>query len=184
MSRTLLLAGLVAAYLTAGLWGRIGELLTPNRFDPFLPLARSVELRVGERRFAEARPLADSLARAYPDQPLVAFWRARIQHGLGNASGEALAWEDYIRMSSAPAEACPAIAEAYAAAGRTADALRGYERCAAFTPDDSDRIVDLGDAYARARQRADARQAYARALQHDGDNPALLARVAALGDPR
>jgi tetratricopeptide (TPR) repeat protein len=180
MSRILLLGALAGVYLAAGLGGRIGELLSPNRFDPFLPIARSVELRIGERRFAEALPLANSLARTYPTEPLVAYWRGQIARGLGDAPAEAAAWEDFVRLSTAPADACPALAEAYARAGKAPEALRAYERCAQFAPDDPDRLADLGDGYARAGRRADAHAAFARALALDPENPALAARTSAL----
>ena len=184
MSRTLLLAALTAVYLAAGLWGRLGALVSPHRFDPFLPLARAVELRIGAGRFAEALPLAASLARTYPDEPLIAFWRGQIQHGIGDGAAEAAAWEDYVRLSPAPGEACPALPEAYTRARREADSLAAYERCAAFAPDDPDRLADLGDAYARAGRPRDALAAFSRAAALDGDNPSLVARLSALGGER
>lgn len=184
MSRTLLLAALTAVYLAAGLWGRIGALVSPHRFDPFLPLARAVELRIEAGRFAEALPLAASLARTYPNEPLIAFWRGQIQHGLGDAGAEAAAWEDYVRLSPTPSESCPALPVAYARAGRDADALAAYERCATFAPDDADRLVDLGDAYARDGRGRDALAAFSRAAALDDDNPSLAARLSALGGER
>jgi tetratricopeptide (TPR) repeat protein len=179
-TRALLLATLAAAYGASGASDRIAALAHPNRFDAFLPLARAVELRIGAGRFAEAQPLADTLAHTYPTAPLIAFWRAQIRRGLGDAAGEASAWEDYVRLSETPAEACPAIAEAYARGGRADRALDAYRRCAGFAPEDSDRLLDLGDAYQRAGRGAEAAAAFARALPLDPDNPWLAARLSKL----
>lgn len=166
--------------MAVALSGWAGDLWRRGQFDPFLPLARTVEQRVGEGRFAEALSLAGDLQRTYPGEPLIAHWLGRIHHGLDNAQAEASAWEQYVRLSPTPGEACPALPEAYARLGRGGDALTAYERCARFDPDDGDRFIDLGDAYARAGRTAEARQAFDRARQIDPDNPPIATRLAKL----
>jgi Flp pilus assembly protein TadD len=153
-------------------------------FDPIDSIrfcrSRAPSSSASAGRFAEAQPLAETLAHTYPNEPLIAFWRAQIGHGLGRAAAEASAWEDYVRLSTTPAEACPALAEAHARAGRVDAALDAYERCAGFAPDDSDRLIDLGDAYQRAGRSHDAAAAFARALPLDPDNPWLAERLSQL----
>ena len=171
---------LLAAYVAVALRGWAGDLWRRGQFDPFLPLSRTVEQRVGERRFAEALPLASDLQRLYPREPLIAYWLGRIHHGLDNAQAEAKAWEEYVRLSPTPGEACPALPEAYTRVGRSPDALTAYERCAQFDPDDGNRFMDLGEAYSRAGRSVEARRAFDRARDLDPDNPLIVARMAGL----
>jgi predicted Zn-dependent protease len=136
-ARALLLLALFAAYLTFGLRSVAGDLVSRGRFDPFLPAARGVEHRIEEGRFQEALPLALDLSRAYPDEPDVATSLARIYHGLGDPSNEARAWEKYVATSPAPAEACPALTQAYQQAGQSAEAQNAAARCAEFEARDA-----------------------------------------------
>ncbi len=136
MRRTLLLSALLALYLASSVRSAVGGFFRRDAFDPFLPSARALEQRMAENRFSEALPLAADLDRAYPREPQIAMWLARIHHGLGDAAREAAAWEQYVALSPAPAEACPAWPDAYAHAGRSAESRRAAERCAAFGEDD------------------------------------------------
>jgi tetratricopeptide (TPR) repeat protein len=176
--RTFVLLALFAVYLATALRGVVGELARRGRFDPFLPLARTVERRVEEGRFAEALPMAADLDRTYPREPQIAFWLARIHFGLHDTAREIDAWESYMRDSPAPGEACPALPEAYERAGRGDDGLRAYERCAGADPDSADRLIDLGDAYARRGEAAQAVAQFTRAKALDPDNPFIAARLA------
>ena len=180
MRRTFLLVLLLAIYLASHVRSLVGGVLRRGEFDPFLPAARALEQRVGEGRFADALPLARELERTYPRDAQVAFWRARVHHGLNDSRSEAAAWERYIALSSAPEEACPALAEAYARAGRPAESLQAYERCAAFDDGDVGRLVDLGEAYARAHRTRDAIAQYERAASIDPGDPNLVSRMTAL----
>jgi tetratricopeptide (TPR) repeat protein len=161
----------------------VGSLAGRGAFDPFLPLARALEQRIGDGRFGDALPLAKALERAHPREPQIAFWLARIHHGLHDAESEAAAWERYVELSPAPAEACPALPEAYAAAHQPGEALRGYERCAAFDETDVQRLVDLGDAYAKANRPRDAFAQFERTARLDPDDSALASRLTAFRDP-
>ena len=180
MRRTLLLTVLLCAYGALAFRGTARHLIRRGAFDPLLPLARSVEHRIGDQRFAEALPVALELQRAYPTEALVVYWLAQIHHGLNDAAAEADAWERYVAISPARAEACPALPESYARLRRDDDALSSFERCARFDPDDGDLAMDLGDAYQRAGRVADARAAFERAAQLDPDNPLVVHRLAAL----
>jgi len=137
LRRALLLCALLAAYLTFGLRSVAGDWLSRGRFDPFLPAARAAEYRIEEQRFAEALPLVLDLWRAYPRESEVALSLARVQHGLRDAAAEAAAWEAYVKLSSAPAEACPALQDAYARAGKLAEAREAAARCLQFEARDA-----------------------------------------------
>jgi tetratricopeptide (TPR) repeat protein len=178
--RTLLLLFLLAVYLAPTVRSMAGEFFRRGAFDPFLPAARALEQRIGEGRFADALPLARELERTYPGDAQVAFWLARVHQGLNDSGSEAAAWERYITLSAAPEEACPSLPEAYARAGRLAESLQAYERCAAFDDGDVVRLVDLGEAYARAHRTHDAIAQYERAASIDPGDPNLVSRMTAL----
>ena len=177
LRRPAVLAALAAVYVVVGFRSLIGEIFRRDAFNPFLPPARALELRLEDGRFAEALPLALDLDRAYPHEPQIAMWLARVHHGLNDAAREADAWESYVGLGTAPAEACPALPEAYARAGKPSDALRAYERCTTFAPNDAEAVIDLGDAYARERRWHDACAQYTRAAELDPDNPLPAARL-------
>jgi tetratricopeptide (TPR) repeat protein len=183
MKRTVLLVALLLAYAWTALHGIVGEALQ-RKFDPFLPLARRLELQVEEKRFADALPLALDLEKTYPSEPMIAFWIGRIRNGLGDRRVEAAAWEHYIAISSTPSEACPALPEAYAAAGQGDRALDAYARCAGFDASDADRLVDLGDAQLRAGRARDALTAFRRAAAIDPDNPLIVRRLQSVPEAR
>ena len=171
-----LLAAYVAVFASARLSGRNGD-----RLDPLTPRPRAVERAIGERRFADALPLALEDARATPRDPLPQHWLALIEQGLGRADEEAAAWERYAALSSAPGAGCPDLPEAYARAGHDAQALAAYERCAKDDDTEPQRLIDLAAAYARNRRFTDARVAYERAARLDPLNPAIPSRIASLG---
>lgn len=134
--RTLLFVALLVLYFGSALRPVIEDRLRHGAFHPFLAPARVLEQRLAEERFAEALPLARDLDRTYPGEAQIALWLARIHHGLNDAGAEAAAWERYIVRSSAPEEACPALPEAYARAGRPDASRDASARCTAF--DDAD----------------------------------------------
>jgi tetratricopeptide (TPR) repeat protein len=144
--RILLLLALLAMYSASDVRSMMGGLFRSERFDPFLPAGRALEQRIGDGRFAEALPLAIELDRTYPRQPQIAFWLARVHHGLNDAAREAAAWERYVATSPAPAEACPALPEAYEHAAQPDASLRAYERCAEWAPDDEELRSDVEEA--------------------------------------
>ena len=178
--RTLLLAALLSAYAAAGVRPAIGDALRRGRFDPWLPAARALEQRIEEARFADALPLAQELDRVYPREPQIAWWLARVHHGLHDPRREAAAWEAYVDTSAAPDDACPALADAYAQAGRAPDALHAYERCVQFAPEDPEARIDLGEAYARAGRQSDAQAAFDAAARLDPANPVAVRRLQAM----
>lgn len=182
MRRTFLLVLLLAIYLASHVRSMVGDVFRRDAFDPFLPTARALEQRVAEGRFAEALPLAMELDRAYPRQAPIALLLARVHHGLNDAVQEAAAWERYVATSPAPAEACPALAEAYARAGQPAESLRAYERCAQLAPDDPEALINLGDAYVRQGRGREARAAFERAVDFDPENVDIHRRLRTMLD--
>ena len=131
MTRSTLLVALLAAYAAVFLpravrtSGRAG-------FDPLQPRPRSVEELIVAKRFADALPLATELRAAFPDEPLVAYWLARINGGLDQPLAEADAWDAYVSLSNAPQEACPSWPRALSQANLQDRARAATERCAAF----------------------------------------------------
>jgi tetratricopeptide (TPR) repeat protein len=176
MARTALLLTLLTTYL-AVVVRLAGPTVGERHLDALAPQPRSVEQAIGERRFADALPVALELQRTHEDEPLVAYWLATIFHGLDRPRDEVAAWETYIRLSSAPAEACPAIADAYQRLGDRARALELYRRCVDYDPREPDRLVDLGAACERERKFDQALVAYRSAARLDPHNPMLARRI-------
>ena len=169
--RTLLLVVLLLIYGVFAFRGVLRGVVHRGAFDPLQPLARTVETRIGEQRFAEAMPVALELQQAYPNEALIAYWLAEIHHGLDHPAAEAEMWERYMSLSPAPAEACPALPMAYATLHRKDQALTSFERCAQLTPDDPDALIDVGRAYLAVGRTGDAANAFERAAAIDPDNP-------------
>lgn len=132
MNRDALLVVLLVAYGAVLGQGAAGRVVGQTRFDPLAPRPRLVEQFIVAGRFADALPLATELHAMYPAEPLVSYWLARIEHELNQPRAEAEAWEDYVRLSNAPAEACPAWPDAYTHLGDTARARAALERCEAL----------------------------------------------------
>ena len=113
-------------------------------------------------RYREALPPTERLTIKLPSQAIYLDRLARIRHELGDARGEAAAWEGVFRTSPTPTEACPMLAQAYEAARDAARTLDAYERCVQVEPDNPDALVYLGRAY-NAAERGSGRQARSRA---------------------
>jgi tetratricopeptide (TPR) repeat protein len=176
MSRTALVLTLLAAYIAVmvRLTGCSG---VDRTLDALAPQSRSVEQAIGQGRFAEALPVALELQRAHEDDPLVAYWLATIFHGLDRPRDEVAAWQTYIRVSTTPLDACPAIAEAYERLGDSARALEQYRRCVDYDPSEPDSLVDLAEASERAHNAGQALAAYRSAALLDPHNPVPARRI-------
>jgi hypothetical protein len=131
MSRSTLLVALLAAYVAAFLPGAV-RTFGGASFDPLQPRPRAVEELIVAKRFADALPLAKELRGAFPNEPLPAYWLARINAGLQKPRAEADAWDAYVALSQAPADACPAWPRALARANLPERAAAATERCAAL----------------------------------------------------
>jgi tetratricopeptide (TPR) repeat protein len=149
-------------------------------FDPFEPRPRMVEQLIVARQYAKALPLAQALRASFPNEPQIVAELATIFRGLNDSEAEAAAWEDYLRLSGAPAVACPALPEAYRRDGDLGQALRSYEQCLALDPENADRLFDLADAYERSERSSEAIELYRRAAASDPFNPVVTARIASL----
>lgn len=169
--RRLILAILLAGY--AATFVRMPFLAARREFDPLEPRGRQVEQAIAERQFEVARPIAEQLAAAYPDAPVVSMWLADIYRGLGRPEDEARAWETCLRLLRQADEVCPALPQAYLRAGDSQRALDAFERCASATPDDPERLIDLADALAAAGRASDAANALSRAARLDASHPRL-----------
>lgn len=150
-------------------WPDAGE----RRFDPLSPPGRQVELAIETRRFADALPVALELRSAHPDDPVVLFWLAEIYRGLDQTEDELDTWDAFLRLSSAPWEACPWLPEAEARAGRVDAALQRYRDCVGFAPDNPQRLLDLAGAQLEHGHRDEASLTYAKAAALDPHDPAI-----------
>jgi len=173
-ARIATLAVLVAGY--GGFWLSIGQSSFDHRFDPLSPRGRHVEDAIETGRFADALPVALSIREAFPEQPNVSYWLAEIYRGLDRPRDEAAAWDTFVSLTPGSA-ACPAWPQAHARAGHDQAALRAYEQCVAFAPEDPERLIDLADALAAHRKLDEARAAYARAAALDRADPRPALRL-------
>ncbi len=169
-----LLLGYAAMFVRLPSWGGAAR-----AFDPLDPRGREVERAIEAGRFGEALPIARELQTAHAADPTVTFWLAEIFHGLRQPAAEAAAWERLLALTGQADGVCPALPEAYAAAGALTRSLDAYERCAAVAPDDAERWFDLGTAYAERRRDADAARAFDRSRALDPSNPRLPAPMSA-----
>jgi len=129
MTRTAPLAAVLALYVAVLGRGPMGRLLGGADFDPLGPRPSAVEQLIAGGRYAEALPLARELHGVYPDEPLVFYWLATINHRLARWPDEADAWAEYVRTSAAPTEACPAWPDARARSGDEARARAAALQC-------------------------------------------------------
>lgn len=177
---TFVLAALLLVYVAAlAGWGRHPS----SPFDPLAARPHAIEQLIVERRYAEALPQVAALHERYPAEWLVAMWLARAHHGVGHWREEADAWEQFVRLSPAPQESCPALPQAYERLGSEARALAAYERCVRFDPSDPGPLADLAGAYVRAGRNEEALALYRRAAALE-DDPAIERRIAALSTGR
>src|SRR5262249_6786290 len=151
-------------------------------FARLAPRPHEVERFIVAKEYAAALPLALELRRSFPDEPQLMYWTAVIQQGLNDWSAEAKAWEEYVRASPTPEEACPALPEAYSHLGAASQALTAYERCSRFTPSDPDRLIDLANAYEGSERVTEAIALYRQAAALDPFNPVLTSRLSTLSE--
>ena len=143
------------------------------------------QLLAGSRRAFDDRDWQKALAptvalvERYPNQQVFAERLARVYAGLGKAADEAAAWERFLRVSPTPADACPAVAEAYWRVGDREKSLDASIRCRDFGPLNGELNYHLGRAYERAEKPEEARTAYEEALRVEP--PHVDTRVALSG---
>jgi predicted Zn-dependent protease len=179
--RRLTLAILLLAYATV--FVRLPSFDATRTFDPLDRRGREVERAIEERRFADALPILRDLQAAHPDNATIAYWSAEVHRGLDDTGEEARALEQMLRLTAHADAVCPALPEAYARGGDRKRALDAYERCAATSPDDPERWVDLGVASAAAGLTVDAERAFERSRALDPSNPRLPAAGSSDAEP-
>lgn len=182
LTRTALLLALFGAYgLTFVRGSAPGD--RSMRADPLAPQVRAIERALTSGRYSDALALARDARRAFPRDPFILLLLAQIHHGLGQPDDEASAWDEYMAASETPAEACPAVSDAYERLGDTGRALERLRRCAVLEPDDPGRLVDLAESYERAGRADDALEAYRRAHALDPADPDAAAKARLAGSP-
>jgi tetratricopeptide (TPR) repeat protein len=178
MKRTALIALLLGAY--AGMFGWRLFTTAVDGFDAVSPQAREIERSLADQRFEQALPLAKELQTKYPSEPLIELWLADIYRGLQRYADEAQAWERFIEVGSAPEEACPGLANAYAMSKPNQLDLGAHERCTKLDPRDPEHVIDYGIALGLAGKKDEALAVFKRAAELDPGHPAPARFIDAL----
>jgi tetratricopeptide (TPR) repeat protein len=116
-----------------------------------------------EKALAPTRALVDH----FPTQQVYSDRLARIYFNLSKPVEEAAAWEQFVRSSSTPEDACPAIGQAYLRAGKRDASLNAFERCRDFEPTSAEGWFFLGQAYQREGRNDEALQTFREAVRVD-----------------
>jgi tetratricopeptide (TPR) repeat protein len=140
-------------------------------FDAVSPQAREVERSLADHQYAQALTLATELKTKYPNEPLIELWLTEIYRGTQRYADEAQAWERFIEMGSAPDEACPGLANAYAMSKPNQLDLAAHERCTRLDPRDPERLIDYGLALGLAGKKDEALTVFRRAAELDPHHP-------------
>jgi len=139
------------------------------------------------RRFEEARPLAESIVKEFPNNPIYLRRLAEIQGELGHPQEEAEAWERFMKVAPSPAEALPALGNAYRRQGKIGPCIDAFERGVALEPRNSELLFHLGRAYEYGKAYAKALETYKRACALNPGDPDATAGWARMevfiGDP-
>lgn len=133
-----------------------------------------------QRRYDEALPPTLALVERYPAQQVYLERLSHIYHALGRYQDEAATWLRFMDRSPTPWDACPAVADAHAAAGDPGGATAAFERCWAVAPWDPEAGFFLGRARERSGRLDEAESMYRAALDidpHHGDSEVGLARL-------
>ncbi len=121
----------------------------------------------GTGRWEDALAPTRALVKRFPAQQIYSDRLARIYNGLGRSADEAAAWEQFIRTSPTPVDACPAIGQAYLRAGDAQASVHAYERCRDLDPRNGELWSFLGRAYQRQRRHDDAFDAFREGVRVD-----------------
>lgn len=119
------------------------------------------------RRWADAVEPTRTLVQRFPSQQVYSDRLARTYAALDRPTEEAAAWEQFVRTSPTPEDACPAMGEAYWRAGERERALDAFTRCRDFDPLAADGWYFLGRAYQRDIRHAEALAAFEEAVRVD-----------------
>ena len=118
-------------------------------------------------RWEDALAPTRALVERFPSQQVYSDRLARIYYGLGRSADEAAAWEQFVKTSPTPEDACPAIGHAYLRAGDRQASVRAFERCKDFDPTNGELWSFLGRAYQRERRHDEALKAFQEGVRVD-----------------
>ena len=139
------------------------------------------------RRFSDAKPMAESMVAAFPNNPIYLRRLAEIEGELDHPKEEAAAWERFMKVAPSPGEAFPALGNAYRRMGQVQQAIEAFERGVALEPRNSELMFYLGRAYEYGKAHAKARDTYKRACAMNPGDPDATAGWARMevfiGDP-
>lgn len=129
-----------------------------------------------------------ALVDRFPTQQVYSDRLARIYFHLDKPVEEAAAWEQFVKSSSTPEDACPALAQAYVRAGDRAQSMKAFERCRDFDPMSAEGWFFLGQAYRRGGRTEEALATFREAVRidplHADSRVGLTGSLLASGDAR
>jgi tetratricopeptide (TPR) repeat protein len=169
------------------------RVLSPGAAGSGVESAVEERIRSSRDEFAAGRWQAAlgptrALVEQFPTQQVYSDRLARIYFHLGQPVEEAAAWEQFVRSSSTPEDACPAMGQAYLRAGNRDASLHAFERCRDFEPSSAEGWFYLGRAYQREGRQADALQTFRESVrvdpQHADSRVGLAGSLLREGQPR
>lgn len=155
-------------------------------------MAERLELLLGEGREAEALPLAERLARDFPDNAVFLERAATLSGKAGRLEEAADLWGRCEQVSPSPGDAAVALGRTLRDLGRRDEALAAFQRALAAEPSNSEFRFHLGraqeaegryelarDTYRQAGANTDALAGWARMEVFIGDPARARARAEA-----
>ena len=137
---------------------------TSLTIDDARTLVERTQALIAEHRYKDALVPMHTLFQANPTNHIYAGRLAEISNHLGRFRDEAVYWEQFVRYSPNPIEACPQIGDAYWKQGLAEESVEAFERCAGFESDNADALFYLARAYERTQQYDAAERSYRRGM--------------------
>jgi tetratricopeptide (TPR) repeat protein len=134
----------------------------------------------GAGRLGESLSSVRRLLAASPGEPRYLGFQAEVLELARRPLDAARSWELFIRVSPAPADACPALGRDYVLDGRSDVGLDADQRCLALDPSKTDMMVYYALALERAGREAEAETFLKEALKQDpedADASVILVRL-------
>lgn len=108
-----------------------------------------------------------ALVARFPTQVVYLERLARIYEKLDKPTEAAATWEQFVKNSATPWDACPSIGLAYRRAGNEEASIAAFERCRDLDSLSGEAWFFLGQAYRRAGRQAEAMATLRQALDLD-----------------
>ena len=166
--------------------------LFPQAGEPFDPARAASLFETGQAniragKWEKALGVMAQLSKSSPENPIYISDLAGIYGHLGRFREEAAEWEQYLDRAPRPIEGCPAIGKAYEKQALPKQAVRAFERCLAFEPENADSVFFLAHAWERVNEMDKAEELYRRGAKSNPEYQDMLIGLARVllrkGDP-